>query len=418
MSHENDDFEMSQNTSTTTKPNYSTQHSSDNTQDTEPQFDSEQNNYEELSYDEEGNPIYTSKWLQKNTTLLGGVAFCLLVIWAIAIYSSYINVEDILEVKATPYLYNELKYFIPFGVIYSICLPALATYITYAFIKRKPNAVFWGRVFSIILFTMNFWGLLYAADGKANVVSVFIPVGFLCFFSVSDQVKSVIPLSFRKTTKWDWIIACLIVILLIASYIIGYFQATSPERFRPVVNELREKKEAQVIESYNQPKFLIDSTLLETNEITNGQIIFKRPKNAYMEKVLSNSKLPKGDYFYDFSNNKKKDGYEMVVFSFVSETMPTEGEIEQFVTNWTSDLLKGWQQRIVKDNQTKVEDGKILEREIKFINSESNTIKSRLVIVFNSKASKVCVIFSMESAGFKAPLETIKESLKFYNKTI
>ena len=208
-----------------------------------------------------------------------------------------------------------------------------------------------------------------------------------------------------------WIIA-FVVVVVIAALIISNIN-TSSHNDTPESDI--ESREIEALADYNKPQLVIDESLLEDDEITDGKVIFKRPEKSYMEKRPLDPDLPNGDYAYYFANNRQADGYELYVVSDIVDNMPTEAEFDEVFDNWKPDWAKDWKQSTIKNDVTDTDDGRAFERVCKYSQSGLSTIKSRFILVYNEKISKACIIVAYEAAGHTAPVESVKNSIKFYN---
>ena len=116
-----------------------------------------------------------------------------------------------------------------FDVVYLLFYVYFAVYTLYAFIKRKPDAVFFGKYLLIVLFASN---LLVLIAGGADDNSVMNSVGrvvgsliwsviFFVFLSTSQDVEDRIPKKTRKVKGLNKVLFILSIVLPILLYIGG-----------------------------------------------------------------------------------------------------------------------------------------------------------------------------------------------------
>lgn len=214
-----------------------------------------------LPEDEYGNTIYTSEWLQKYTSISGWLGFFLFAVGAGSIISA---IYLLATVNPSDYAGN--VFLTVADPLVGICNLGVAIYTIYAFNKRKPNAVFFAKLYVIIIFATNILSLIggeFDTTGlnteKRTIQGIVFSIIWFIYLCVSKQVEEVIPPSFRNVTKRDWSIAAAVVGLPLLCLGIGFAQISS------IVSD-REKKSAEL---YAVP--------ISEHERTDGKIIFTIP---------------------------------------------------------------------------------------------------------------------------------------------
>ena len=97
-------------------------------------------------------------------------------------------------------------------VVFGAMLLLLAIYTIFSFVKRKPNAVFLAKMYTIAVFVSNLLSLMsggeFAESGFGSVAQVVrsliwgvIWYLYLCF---SNQVNDIIPKTYRKVLNRDY----------------------------------------------------------------------------------------------------------------------------------------------------------------------------------------------------------------------
>ena len=175
-----------------------------------------------IPVDEYGDLIYTSEWLKENSTIGG---WLLLFLIAIAIGGLLSGLYPIVTLNQAEYGYN--TFFIASDIIFGLGLLGIAIYTIYAFITRKPNAVFWAKVYTIMVLVSHF--VLMCIEGASGADGVFsdhirgLIWGFVWFLFLmySGRVEEVIPTSFRKVKKYEWGIVSGIIIVPVLCVVIG-----------------------------------------------------------------------------------------------------------------------------------------------------------------------------------------------------
>ena len=209
--------------------------------------------------------VYTSEWLKENTEISGWLTFFLIALslgGAIsAFYSVFsLNIDD----------YAGNYFLICADVLPGLSLLGVALYTIYLFVNRRPNAVFWGIVYVLVIIVTNLFSVCmgefdnYGLNTLGHAVrGVLWGVIWLLYLTSSKLVKEVIPKEFRKIKKADWIVVACIVGLPIICFAIGYAQVVSEAS---KVVEKRELNESMLLKKE-----------LSENERTDGKIIFTIP---------------------------------------------------------------------------------------------------------------------------------------------
>ena len=100
-----------------------------------------------LEMDEFGEPKYTREWLKSNTEIHGWLSFFFFAIILGGIISA---IYPIATYNAADYGYN--GWLGAVDVFTGLSMLGIAVYTVYAFTHRKPNAVFYGRFYVILVF--------------------------------------------------------------------------------------------------------------------------------------------------------------------------------------------------------------------------------------------------------------------------
>lgn len=216
----------------------------------------------ENSDDEDEDFTFTSEWLKENTEIRGWLGFFF---FAIAIGGLISAVYPIATFNIADYAGN--LWLGAIDVISGIILFAVAIYAIYAFCQRKPNAVFYGKLYVIIVFVTNvisaIGGTTEELGGIQNPIRGIVwGIIWFVYLLFSNQVKEVIPISFRKIRKIDWAILSGIVSVPVLCFVIGLLSVNAEV-------EKRQSQEEELMEK-----------VLQENEQTDGRIIFTIPSGA------------------------------------------------------------------------------------------------------------------------------------------
>lgn len=172
--------------------------------------------------------VYTSEWLKSNTQIKGWLIFFLLAIFVgglISAISSFTNFDSA--------DYGGNIWLGTVDIFIGICLFAIAIYTIYAFIQRKPNALFYGRLYVFLVFTTNIisaiGGDLEIGTVKQVVRGVIWSIIWFFYLLLSNQVQRIIPKPFRKVKTSDWSILAVFIMIPILCFVIGVANLNSKE---------------------------------------------------------------------------------------------------------------------------------------------------------------------------------------------
>lgn len=164
--------------------------------------------------------VYTSEWLKSNTQIKGWLIFFLLAIFVGGLISA---ISSFTNFNAADYGGN--IWLGAVDIFIGVCLFAIAIYTIYAFIQRKPNALFYGRLYVFLVFATNIisaiGGDLEFGTVKQVVRGIIWSIIWFFYLLLSDQVQRVIPKAYRKVKASDWSILAVFIMISIFCFAIG-----------------------------------------------------------------------------------------------------------------------------------------------------------------------------------------------------
>lgn len=230
------------------------------TKETSP-FGDEEIKANSLPTDEYGGQINTSEWLKENTSIHGWLSFFLFALAVGGVISAF---ASLFTIKPEDYANN--FFLICTDVLPGICMLAVAIYTIYAFNARKPNAVFFGKFYVVLVLVTNLLSLIigdFDEHGlntlRQAVKGVFWSIIWFLYLINSEQVQEIIPPSFRKVSRRDWWIVAGILLIPVLCFLIGYTQ---------IQNTVREREN-------NEANLL--SVEISEHERSDGRMIFTIP---------------------------------------------------------------------------------------------------------------------------------------------
>ena len=188
---------------------------------------------------------------------------------------------------------------------------------------------------------------------------------------------------------------------------------TSNDKYQQRAKERLAEKELQAMEDYNRPKYLIDTALLEENELTDGRIIFKKPTQAKVSKVPQDPDLPKGDY--DYLIEGKSSLYDIVVCSYSETPKITMDDFKEMAKKWKPDWALKLKEVLVSIDDNSTDDQQILKRKSRISGKDYKTITWDFIVIEDSATQKLCILSSFATPNTESVVGSVMNSLKFYN---
>lgn len=343
-----------------------------------------------LEADEFGEPIYTSEWLKENTNVHGWLLFFF---FAIAIGGIISAVYPIATFNAADYAGN--MWLGAIDIILGIGMLAIAIYTIYAFTQRKPNAVFYGRLYVVLVFVTNIISLIGNPDaGLGGVKQTFKGIiwGIIWFLYLlySEQVQEVIPKSFRKVSKFDWGVLASIIIVPFLCYSIGMSNLSAEVKNRESLEtEIREVP-------------------LADNERTDGRVIFTIPEgfNCEPEEVeaMPGSKLT----VYNLSN----DAIGNCTMCSDYDTDTSTKNFDEYWNSWEGEDDKKLPKTNVDRASRTINGHNCMYRIIRY-NVNGVHVYWRFYILFDELSGKCCVASFYDRNESTNYVDEILNSIRF-----
>lgn len=352
---------------------------------------------EEKAYNNEPNQPesqtveITSDWLKANTEIHGWLSFFF---FAIILGGLFSAIYPIATFNASDYAGNFCLGAV--DIVTGLLLLAVAGFTVYSFVKRKPNAVFWGKVYVALVFLTNVFVLVSGATEEkgfqsATQVGRSVVWGIIWFLylSFSDQVQEIIPKSYRKISSSDWAMLAASILLPIFLYVVGLSQ----------INSLVESRTAQETE--------FRKTELSYNQRTDGRVIFTIP-----------------DGFECESQVVDVEGVSATLFSINNDeigncTMCSDYDTDKSIKNFDS-YWEGWKDEDIKNYSTDN-----VDRGTKTINGNDCLYRItkhyvngvyvywRYYLLFDDETGKVFVASFYDTDNSTDYVDELLESVKF-----
>lgn len=346
----------------------------------------------ELPTDEYGNQIYTSEWLKENTSVSGWLGFFL---FALGIGGSLTLIMSVFSIKPEDYANN--FFLICTDVVPGLCMFAISVYTIYAFVSRKPNAVFYGRFYVILVLVTNILSLMIGEFDdfglntmKRAMQGIVWAIIWFIYLAVSNQVEEVIPKPFRKATKRDWWIVALVFFIPVFCYLIGYTQLSY------VVNS-REQSEAQLM-----------STEISEHERSDGRIIFTIPYSFTCSEEYVDAENGVSIKVYQIEN--ENIGNCTLCSDYDDDA--TLSNFNGYRTNWKDPETNIYSEKAIDSGTKEIKDNTCI---YKIVSYDYNGVEVywRFYMLFNRPTGKVAVMSAYDRNADTSYMDDLIESIHF-----
>jgi len=276
-------------------------------------------------------------------------------------------------------------------VALGIMLLALACYTIYSFAKRKPNAVFLGKMYVITVFATNVLSLIggeFEETGLGSMAQVIRGliwgVIWFLYLTFSNQVQEIIPKSYRKVLNRDYYIIAAFVFIPLLFMGLG-------------VGEIAKN-------SYKSESEFIASSKLEYNEYTDGRIIFTKPLGYTCEK--NEIEDPKITLY----NLEFEDQATITICSDYDSDVSTSN-FTSYWKNWEDESLEDIRYREIVNEKRSINGNPYFIKTVEY--QTEVPIYWDYVLLFNTKTDKVCVISYYRVKQSESCLNELLSSIRF-----
>ena len=273
----------------------------------------------------------------------------------------------------------------------------VAIYTIYAFNERKPNAVFYGKVYVALVFVTNLLSIMIGDFDETGLNTlnhalrgVIWGVIWFIYLLNSNQVEEIIPSSFRKISHRDWGIVAAIIAVPFLCFVIGSFQ----------INNTVEKR---ATEEYN-----LSSRVLSENERTDGKIIFTIPSSfTCTEEDVT---VDKGVKIRIYSLENENIGSCTLCSDYDNEI--TSSNFNEYRKNWKDPDTADYTEKDI-DEGTKYIGGNPCMYKITSYDINGVEVYWRFHLLFNKETSKVAVISCYDRNEDTDHVERLLHSIRF-----
>lgn len=313
-----------------------------------------------------GDFVYTKEYLKKNTEIHGWLSFFLFVT----------VIGGALSMIFPIVTYNPAEYIESiFDVVLGVMLFGIAIYTLYAFIQRKPNAVFLGKTYVVSVFATNLIVLLVGEFEPSGLGSLsqtirglvwgVIWFSYLC---LSKQVHEVIPKKYRILHNTDYLIVVALVVVPLAFIAWEIKGIATQESDAPVS---------------------IKESSLKEGECTDGRVVFSIPSGF----TCKDSTITVEGRQLKFYGLEYEDAISVASITLCSD-YDSDNSKKNFLncwSNWEDEDCKGMVSELLIDDIRTVNGNDYYYRVKKYYIDETSVFW-RFCLIYDAASSKVCLV--------------------------
>lgn len=327
--------------------------------------------------------VITQEYLKENTKLGGWLVFFLISIVLGGIISA---VRPLVTLDLSEYDGDKILAFA--DVLNGFLICGLAIFTTISFINRRPDAVFLGKTYILVVFLTNLIVFLLGEyqEGTAGNVPLIVrsmiwSVIWFCFLCFSFQVQEVIPKEYRKRTKLDYVIVAVMVFVPLFTLVYAFGKAYK------IQSDFGE---------------YIENSSLKSGEYTDGIVAFTSPRGFECD-----SNEYDGIKVFQLSHS---DEVSIVLVSDIDGDQ-SGSNINDYWNNWEDEDVSSFPKELIIDEKRSVNSKPYYYKVTRYHIGDSYYYW-RFIMLFDKDSSKVCVI-SCYDDGVEGYVSELLESIRF-----
>lgn len=330
------------------------------------------------------------KWLKENTNIKGWLSLFMV---AIVIGGLISAASPIISYDADDYAGNIWLGAIDISL--GICLLGIAVFTVYAFFQRKPNAVFYGRLYVILVFVTNVISVIGNEDAgfaetKLALRGIIWGAIWFVYLLLSKQVQRVIPTSYRKIFATDWVVLASVLAIPLLCFAIG---------IRTINTDSTRVQELET-EMLSMP--------LDENERTDGKVIFTVPASFDCESKVVEP-LPDSELtLFTLSNEQSANCY--LCSDYDSDT--SIDNFKEYWKNWENEQDKVLPKRIIQEGSKIINGDTCMYRIVRY-NVNGIIVYWRFYILFDESSGKCCIASCYDRSESPSYIDEILNSIRF-----
>lgn len=327
---------------------------------------------------EDDEPEITSEYLRKNTSIGGWLKFFFvtMVIGAARTIISTVNELNTYDSSTFSWLsYGDF--------IVGIALAAFALYTIFAFVARKPNAVFLAKTYLIAIASTHLIVVfMYPYLLGESIGTLIVCTLWFLFLCNSDNVEEVIPYEYRKLSLKDYCIPVALGVVMIGSLVVPLYQIVHS-------NDMSSNFDEHISEELMSDA----SKVFNNNTISNEDLLGKVNINFKVPKGLkSREEEVDGGMLYTIENDEKTKIIRMI------SLYDTNNESEDFEGIWSAYHDEGYiDLDVIKEGDGRTAKGFPYKYRIaKYTYEDEMFVYRRFIILKDTNSLQVCAINSFD----------------------
>lgn len=275
-----------------------------------------------------------------------------------------------------------------------IMLVCLSFYTLYLFMKHKSNAIFMGKIYTVVCFLTNIVSLLTNGMNDINTISILDVIRsmiwqiiWFSYLTFSKQVNSHFPKEYRHIGAFDYIIPIIVVFIPLSIISVG------------VLKNYDTTTDIEETES-------IDKSKLKENELTDGMIVFTCPDN-----FIATEKQEKDTRYYEVVNNKENPTSTTTIRSYYV-TAEGQSEMEKYIESCKAQLQCFAIPEVLYDKPYMINGHECRMITYKF-EDETETFYYDNAIILDKETNKACLMLCKYHNLLDSPVMEIADKIRF-----
>lgn len=299
-------------------------------------------------------------------------------------------VQNIVDIKMENYA-NYLL--VASDVLTCVGVFFLACYTVYSFLMKKPNAVFLGKSYLILIFLGNALSLLTGIGEEGRELgstyqmakSLIWGIVWFIYLMESKQVEEIFPCDYRKVAAKDWVVVISVILIPVVCFILGLATIGLGSFAETPSAGLSDTKSTYgVYENSNANKNIFTTSDCSTEEVTDGRVVFVKPQGFTSPDTLAY--IDEATPVYQYSDSHS----EITLCSGWEENF-NKATFEQYWNGWKNETFDSYEVR-VKTNEPIEVNGNEGYCKIVNVSGINFYINWEFILLHNSNTDKVFLL--------------------------
>lgn len=334
-------------------------------------------------------PVITPEYLKSITDIHGWLSFFFFAILA----GSFLSlIFGIVQMDSADYSSSIWLMMCDIAIFSLYIIIAISTVI--AFVKRRPDAVYLGMLYVVLIFLSNLIILItgnldessYMGSTAQVIRGVIWGVIWLCYLLFSEQVKDTIPKSYRKCTSLFYSLLAAVIIVPIFCIAAG-------------IGEIAVKQSKQETSMLQRE--------LKYGEYSDGRIIFEKPLGYTCE----NQEVETSGITVTIFSLENTAGNSFTICSdYASDFSRTQ--FEDYCSNWEDETAQSYPSNLISLKKYSV-NGYPYYMKVTRYDIEDTYVYWMFALIYDSSSTKEVVVSFYSTSSDTEPIENLLTTIKF-----